>query len=286
MRYEAEDGQLVFYLSRHSAKQQLPLVLYIQGTGCGSAFVEEKGRILSGVQSVLLEASHGLAVVTTVEKPGVRFLDDVAEAGDSKTCRPEFVSRYSLESWCNTLVRALRMARSSPGIDRSRTLLIGHSEGGIVAVRLSNMADGVTHVAALSGGGPTYLFHMSEFFRKKGLDPEKELYPCWNKILKDPTSTTRFCWGQTFQQWSSFMQTSIIQEALRSTSKLYFGHGTRDELNPITAFDVLRAELAAKGRAAVFDRVEGGNHGFDLPGEQPPGGFASMFRRILTWFGS
>jgi len=45
----------------------------------------------------------------------------------------------------------------------------------------------------------------------------------------------------------------------------------------------LRAELAAKGRKAIFDRVEPGDHGFDLPGQQPPEGFNAVFRRILAW---
>ena len=124
VRYEAEDGQLVFYLSRHPPEQQLPLILFIQGTGCGSAFIEEDGRIISGLQSVLLEASHGSAVVMTVEKPGVRFLDSVPNPGDSRKCRPEFIRGYSLDSWCSTLVRALRVAHGFLGIDRSRTLVI------------------------------------------------------------------------------------------------------------------------------------------------------------------
>lgn len=283
-RYTADGGRLTFYLSAHAGGPARPIVLFVQGTGCDSPFILENGRILSGVQSTLHEVSAGSARIMVVEKPGVQYLDNPAQPADAKHCRPEFVQRYSLESWSKTLVRALEVARTIDGVDRTRTLVIGHSEGAIVGLRVSNQARGITHVAALSGGGPSYLFHMSEFFRKKGLDPEKELYPCWADVLADPASTTRFCWGQTFRQWSSFMKTSVVAEALRSRSALYFGHGTRDAQNPISAFDVLRSELAARGRKAVLDRVEAGDHGFDLPGQEPPAGFVAVFGRILAWF--
>ena len=64
--------------------------------------------------------------------------------------------------------------------------------------------------------------------RSQGLDPGKEVYGCWTEIVKDPDSTTKFCWGQTYRQWSSFMKTSVIAEALKSHGLLYFAHGTAD----------------------------------------------------------
>lgn len=283
-KYTANGGKLIFYLSSAAGGESLPLVVFVPGTGCGSAFVEGNGRILSGLQSLLLEASRGRARVMVVEKPGVQYLDAAAEAGNSRKCREEFVREYTLEKWAGQIAEAMRIARGMAGVERRRMLVVGHSEGALVAMRVSNLERGVTHVAALSGGGPTYLFHMAEFLRKKGLDPERELYPCWNEIRKDPASTTKFCWGQTHRQWWSFMKTSIVAEALRSRSALYFGHGTGDELNPISAFDVLRAELAAKGRSAVFDRVEGAGHGFERRGEDAPAGLLAVFGRIFGWF--
>jgi pimeloyl-ACP methyl ester carboxylesterase len=284
-QYSANAGRITFYLSARAAGRSLPIILVIQGTGCESPFVRQNGRIVSGLQSLVLEAAEGRALVMAVEKPGVRFLDNPERPADARTCRPEFVEQYSLDTWSRTLAQALEAARMLPGVERSRTLVVGHSEGAIVALRVSNLVASVTHAAALSGGGPVYLFHMAEFFRKKGMDPEKEVYPCWSQILKDPNSTTRFCWGQTFLQWSSFMRTSMIREALASRSALYFGHGSGDEQNPVSAFDVLRAELAAAGRSAVFDRVEGASHSFDVPGQQAPEGFSSIFAKLVTWFG-
>ena len=76
----------------------------------------------------------------------------------------------------------------------------------------------------------------------------------------------------------------IIQEALESTAKLYFVHGSADKQNTVTGFDVLRAELAAHGRAAVFERIEGADHGLDLPGQESPEGLQKVFTRVIEWF--
>ena len=59
-------------------------------------------------------------------------------------------------------------------------------------MRVSNISPQVTHAASLSGGGPVYLFHIAEYMRSKGLDPEREVYACWSDILKDPDSVTKF----------------------------------------------------------------------------------------------
>ena len=242
---------------------------------------ETQPRATRGSYSVV----GGRARVLAVEEPGVEFLDDPPDDGDdAHACRPEFLALFTLDRWATTIADAIQAAQKLPGVDASRTLVIGISEGGIVAMRVSNVLPEVTHAASLSGGGPVYSFHMAEFMRSRGLDPEREVYACWSDILKDPDSTTKFCWGQTYRQWSSFMKTSVIAEALKSHALLYFVHGTADGQQSIAGFDVLRAELAAKQRDAVFGRIEGADHALDLPNQKVPEGLEVVFGRLVDWF--
>jgi len=299
-RYVAEgrDGKrITFYLSTPQATSQatplatqqapshaVPLIVWVQGTGCSSQFVSVGGRMSRGFQGVLYSVARGRARVLAVEKPGVEFLDNPPDDGDAHVCRPEFLAGYTLDRWATTIADAIQAAQKLPGVDASKTLVIGHSEGGIVAMRVSNVSPSVTHAASLSGGGPVYLFHLAEFMRSKKLDPEKEVYACWSDILKDPDSATKFCWGQTYRQWSSFMKTSVIAEALQSHALLYFAHGTADTQQAIAGFDVLRAELAAKQRDAVFERIEGADHALDLPNQKVPEGLEAVVGRVVDWF--
>ncbi len=287
-RYVAEgrDGKhITFYLSNQEAPAHpVPLIVWVQGTGCSSQFVSVGGRMSRGLQGVLYSVARGRARILAVEKPGVEFLDDPADDGDARACRPEFLAEYTLDRWAETIADAIQAARKLPGVDPSKALVIGISEGGIVAIRVSNVSPVITHAASLSGGGPVYLFHLAEFMRSKKLDPEKEVYACWSDILKDPDSVTKFCWGQTYRQWSSFMKTSVIAEALKSRALLYFAQGTADTQQAIAGFDVLRAELAAKQRDAVFERIEGADHALDLPNQKVPEGLEAVFGRVENWF--
>jgi pimeloyl-ACP methyl ester carboxylesterase len=280
------DGQrITFYLSTQPAPSHpVPLIVWVQGTGCSSQFVRVGERMSRGLQGVLYSVARGRARVLAVEKSGVEFLDDQPDDGDARSCRPKFLAEYTLDRWATTIADAIQAAQKLPGVDASKTLVIGHSEGGIIAMRVSNVSPVVTHAASLSGGGPVYLFHMAEFMRSRGLDAEKEVYACWSDILKDPDSATKFCWGQTYRQWSSFMKTSVIAEALKSNALLYFAHGTADTQQSIAGFDVLRAELAAKQRDAVFKRIEGADHALDLPNQKVPEGLEAVFVRVVDWF--
>jgi dienelactone hydrolase len=280
-----EGQRITFYLSTQQAPSHpVPLIVWIQGTGCSSQFVSVDGRMSRGLQGVLYSVARGRARILAVEKPGVEFLDDHPDDGDASACRPEFRAAFTLDRWAATIADAIHAAQALPGVGASKTLAIGISEGGIVAMRVSNVSPAVTHAASLSGGGPVYLFHLAEYMRSRRLDPEEEVYACWNEIRKDPESATKFCWGQTYRQWSSFMKTSVIAEALKSHALLYFVHGTADTQQPIAGFDVLRAELAAKQRDAVFERIEGADHALDLPNQQLPQGLEAVFGRVVDWF--
>jgi predicted esterase len=286
-RYSTQDRfgrTITFYLSASSAERPAPLAVFVQGTGCASHFQREGERILQGAHTLLNDAAHGRARILAVEKPGVQFLDTPPDASDAKTCRQEFLVEHTLDRWTEAIVASIRAAQGLPGIDRSRTLVVGGSEGGVVAVHVSNVLASVTHAASIAGGGPNHLFVVADYVRRKNLDPEVEVYGCWAEVLRHPDSATEFCWGQPYRLWSSLMETSLVQECLRSRAALYLVHGTADEQSPIAGFDMLRAELAAKGRAAVFDRIDGADHSLTRRGESPGDGLMAAFGRILDWF--
>ena len=287
-RYSTEDRfgrTITFYLSEASTEQAAPLAVFVQGTGCSSHFQRQGDRILQGAQKLLNDVGRGRIRVLAVEKPGVQFLDQQPDASDARTCRPEFLAEHTLDRWTEAIVASIRAAQGLPGIDRSRTLVVGGSEGGLVAVHVSNVLGSVTHAASIAGGGPNHLFALADYVRHKSLDPEVEVYACWSEVLRDPDSITEFCWGQPHRLWASLLKTSLLQECLQSKAALYLVHGTADEQSSIAGFDVMRAELAAKGRKAVFDRVGGGDHSLTRPGERPGDGLVAAFGRILDWFG-
>jgi dienelactone hydrolase len=281
---DAHGRKISFYLSSGGGKPQ-PLAVFIQGSGCDSQFKRSRDRIAGGYQNILRSAGKGQVRVMAVEKPGVQFLDASRQPGSAVGCSQEFLEQHTLPLWADAINVAIRAAVTLPGIDASRVLVAGHSEGGIVAARVAADNSQVTHVALLSGGGPAQLFQRAEDARQKGGEAAAEsVYRAWAEIEKDPESTAKFFQGHPYRRWSSFLVTSPIQELLRSNAQIYAAQGTRDPTVPIVELDLLRAELAAHKRDAVIDRIEGADHALNKDGQSPPRGMSEVLERVVAWF--
>ncbi|MDE0103892.1 MAG: hypothetical protein OXN89_16085 [Bryobacterales bacterium] len=201
-----------------------------------------------------------------------------------QACRPEFFREHTLDRWSEAVAAAIRESHQLAGIDDGTTLVLGISEGGMVAVRVSNLLASVTHAASLSGGGPNHMYVLAEYLTRRGLDAEALVYDCWRQVQSDPRSTERFCLDHPFRHWSGFYTTSLIEECLNSSAQLYLAHGSADEQNPVAGFDMMRAELEARGRSAVFARLDGAGHSLNLPAQSAREGLVQALVDLANWF--
>ncbi len=299
-RYAVKDAfgrTVTFYLSvppEGAKDKKLPLVLFVQGSGCQSAFRKQGDAIGGGQQSLLLKEAKGRARVMVVEKPGVRFLDAPPRPGTAQGASEEFLKEHTLSRWAEANVAALRAARAHPDVDLTRALVVGHSEGGIVAARVASEVPEVTHVASLAGGGPTQLFSLAEAAARPRTDDNpgdaerrvRALYAEWEKVRADPDSVTRFWMAHPYRRWSSFLQTSVTAELMRTKARIFVAAGTLDAAVPVSGHDVLVAELKVWGRDVTAERLEGADHGFrpkDAP-QGSPEGMQALLGRVLEWF--
>ncbi len=299
-RYTTTDSlgrTITFYLSRapgRNSDAKLPVTLIVQGSGCQSLFQKRGEQILGGQQNLLLNAAKGRVRVLAVEKPGVKFLDLAQRPGSAEGASEEFLTEHTLPRWAEANAAALRAAWTLPHIDRTRTLLIGHSEGGIVVARMAAEMPEITHVASLAGGGPNQLFSLAE---SRGLarpddkpgDATKRMqavYDGWAKVQKDPESITEFWLGHPHRRWSSFLATSVMAELSRSKARVFLVQGGRDTSVRPTAHEVLVAELRAADRDVVAERIEDADHGFRKADEAQgsPAGMQTVMERIVEWF--
>jgi dipeptidyl aminopeptidase/acylaminoacyl peptidase len=299
-RYTTKDSlgrAITFYLSTPPGKDgaaKLPIVLYIQGSGCQSLFQKRGEHVSGGYHTVLPLEAKGRARILAVEKPGVKFLDVQPPATPlEKVASEEFLTEHTLERWAEANAAALRAVWTLADVDPSRTLVVGHSEGGIVAARVAAQLPKVTHIASLAGGGPTQLFDFVANAAQPRPDDKpgdctrrvESIYDEWVKIQKDPESISRFWLGHPYRRWSSFLTHSVAGELLRSKARVYIAAGTRDAVIPISAHDMLVTELRTRGRDVTAERVEGADHGFltdELP--RPPVAMQAILGRVLKWF--
>ena len=168
-RYTTTDSlarTITFYLSRPTGdakNTKLPVVLFIGGSGSQSLFSKRGDRIAGGLQNLLLQQANNKARIVCVEKPGVQFLDMPKSPGGAMESSEEFRREHTLPRWGEANIAALQAVWTLPNIDSAKTLVIGHSEGAITASFVAAQLPQVTHVAPLTGAGPTQLYSMAAF---------------------------------------------------------------------------------------------------------------------------
>jgi dipeptidyl aminopeptidase/acylaminoacyl peptidase len=279
-RYTCEDKfgrTITFYLSR-SAGKPLPLILFIQGSGPQSIWLQRGSQIAGGLQNLLFAQASDKARVLAVEKPGVACFYQPAQPGVAEGAPQAFLEEQTLPRWAEANEAALRAACKLPDVDATKILALGHSEGALVAAKVAADMAEVTHVGILSGSGPSQLFDMALTVG------DKEAYDTWAEIQKDPDSTTKFAWGHPYRRWSTFCATSTIEQLAKTKAKIFAAAGTEDKSVPFQSFEALRAALSARSADAHFDVVEGGDHSFSKQGEKNVDGFTRIFKDVLDWF--
>jgi pimeloyl-ACP methyl ester carboxylesterase len=299
-RYSTTDAlgrTITFYLSVPPTKQpaaKQPVVLFIPGSGCQSVFQKLGDRVAGGFHIVLFQEAKQRARILVVEKPGVKYLDAPPPTAPlAQVASKEFLEEHTLPRWAEANAAALSAAWALPGIDAARSLVVGHSEGGLVAARVAVHLPRVTHVASLAGGGPTQLYDFVANAARPRPDDKpgdagrrlQDIYDAWAKIQKNPQSITQFWLGHPYRRWSSFLPESVTQTLLQTKARVYAAAGTRDEVIPIAAHDMLVAELRTRGRDVTAERLEGADHGFQtdqMP--RPPAGMQAVLGRVLQWF--
>lgn len=281
---------ITFYLSEGAKEKYLPLIIYVQGSGSNSHFA------LNPLQNIVPQSGHATiydvakakARVLIVEKPGVRYLE-------SNEINPKFDLNFSLESWCTTIEQAIRYVMTHSKIDSSRVLIIGHSEGGLVAAKMANMmGDIITHVAIVAGEGISQLYSLYKFaesgryFKSANdlkISPIDSLLRAWEKIQSDPLSTSKKFWGFTYLRWSSFLTTSTYDELATCGAQIIIIQGSKDENVIPESAVILFAGLKSKGKEVTLHIIPNADHSFQLlQNESSMDGWEMVARKCINWF--
>lgn len=274
-------GRDVSYYLSNTDDTKLPLILFIQGSGCVSHWQKNSdGSISGGYQNVLLAAAKRRAHVLIVEKPGVDIFDFNSSPGTAEKCSDYFNQQHTLANWTEALNAALQSALTNPKIDGSKILAIGHSEGAISAASLATINSKISHVVLLSGSGVSQLF---DFVVNRNPAEVENVYKTYQQIKMDPMNSTRFIWGHPYKRWASFMSESTVELLKKTNSKVLIIHGTADKSVPIQSSDAPSVELKRISRQFDEIRLVGADHSLNLPNEVKPAGMKRAFERSLSW---
>jgi len=287
--------RITFYIHGDQTKR-LPIVVSVLGSGAYSNFIRIEGQIRDGHRAAR-EAFGDQAHVLIVEKPGIEFLEqhgrDGAPSGTAAGASVEFLRENTLDRWADAVSAALKAARTLPLADKTQTLLIGHSEGGIAVAMVAAENKFVTHVASLSGTGPSLLFELMEKAREGRLysnlppDPEKQVTQLLSDVAAiqaDPANNSKLILRHTAFYWSSQWRFSPMEALPKTTARIFLAHGSADRNVSIANFDLLYAHLLAQGKDVTAHRYEGADHGFGFVDQPERDGWKEVYEEVRDWF--
>ncbi len=172
--------------------------------------------------------------------------------------------------------------------DRVAVVLMGGSEGGIIAAELAKTRPRVTHLALIgSGGGWTqadeFRFFLQEQGSYLGVSSLAQLEQQFADIEGDPDAVNRSWAGHTFRHWSSFLWYSPVGALAELDVPILLMHGTRDEAVPVESARALRDVFRERGKANLtYREYEGLDHSLrDASGKS---GFPLLEVDMVQWF--
>lgn len=272
---------ITYYLSKPT--QRAPILLMIQGSGCATVLRGSGTGRYSTLFDLLPFASEGRFAVMAVEKP---FSSTSTKGGTADDCSAVFNSDFTAERWLVALRAAIADARHQPNVDPHKMIVLGASEGAVMASLLAGRDDRVTDVIAVGGSGTTQLYDFMVWaytgcFNRSACIARVEQQV--EAIHKSPDSATQFAWGHPYRRWTSFFAIDSGEELLRSKARVYLAFGTSDAGTPPLSQEVAVARLLAAGRDVTVRRVLDADHSLVPPG----GDFSALdkeYRRALDWY--
>jgi esterase/lipase len=283
-----EGDSITYYLSEFVRQKPQSLIIFIQGSGSHSLFKEVGNSIIPQYGHITIPyLTQDNSRVLIVEKPGIDYLETPRGVRNK-----DFDEKFSLETWSNRIVLVVGQVIETENIDRRSILVIGHSEGGIVASRVARTLK-ASHLSLLAGEGPTQLFSLytltksGEFFKDKAETINERLEYLRNQIAlinKEPKSTKKFFLGFTYLRWSSFLSSSVMEELSEYTGKVKILQG-EDDINvaPQSAI-VLYTSLLSKNKEVEFDLIEGADHSFYSKSNSELKGWQQVLTDTISWF--
>ncbi len=276
--------QLTYYLSHGAAPA--PLLLMIQGSGCGSVMHVQGNGSYSTLFDLLPFGKEGQFTVMAVEKP---YSGDSSgqRPGSAESCSAQFNHDFTADSWLLALQTSVRDARKLEWIAKGRTLVVGLSEGAVMATLLAGHDATITDVVSIGGSGTTQLFDFIVHAYRMCFDASPCLADVEEKVRAinaDPANSTSFAWGHPYKRWSSFFHVDPGEELLRSNARVYMAFGTADQSVPALSQEVAVAKLMAAGRDLTVRRVPDANHSLTDPEAPNINDLDKELRLALQWF--
>ena len=260
-------GKIDYHVYQNKINKHKPLIVYLQGsTNFPLYYLNPNGRYSSGITLNVSSMSNDYHIVV-ISKPNTPFVDSITIAPSGRKqypMREGYSEKYSLDWRANSTNKVINDVFKKLDVDSSKVIVWGHSEGSQVAPAVAVINKKVTHVISMMGNSLNHLYDFILHERISAFNGEKSneeaqsnidsLYIEFEKIYKDPKSTTKEWYGETYYKWSSFTLDAPIDNMLKLDIPILYVAGGEDR-HSILNMDYAKLEFLRKGKNNMTYKV-------------------------------
>lgn len=282
-----------YYRFGEGAPGRKPVVVFVPGSGCdGALALGTDGKAHAGPEMFAL--SHlNEADVYVLEPPGIPRQFAAPVHGSSEGCPQSFLVANRFEDVMAAYGRAFRDitdGRPTP----MPVMVVGTSDGALMAAALAADNTASTHVVLISGFGTPQVTSQleqrlddafSEHVNAKALEGVRQYRDQLEFARMHPQSPV--IWqGQPMSRWATSAYISGVDMVRRipGTVNLLLVQGGRDTQWSPDAFRQGLATLLAAGRGASVRYIPCGDHQLICSGDAPgPGRLKETIEQAMRW---
>jgi len=233
LSFAYQDGGSSIYYAFNVGKASQPetVIFYAGGSGCWSR------------KSVMPGYLKGLSVNARVFVLNKRFMPDrsigifdCGEAFHLANNPSQWISDYS-----EFIAAQLGVLPQKPKI----VVMVGVSEGGLVAAKIAARTPAITHLGIISYGGYS-VRQMYTVLAQKGQLPVD--IDGWKEIPSDPRNIEKKWYGSPYRWWSDMMDIDPLPDFLKLDIPIFVGAGEKDQVVPVEAALFLDAKFKEAGK--------------------------------------
>lgn len=267
-------GTVDYYVTLHNIQKEKPLFVFIQGsTPLPLYSLIQKPDGSSQISTSITIDPQKLSEkyhVAILSKPGVPFIDSL-KATSSRDFRKKYKTpkayeeKLSLEWRVDATSKAINLLLEELPVLDKKVYVMGYSEGGQVVPKLALMNKNIHKIANIVGGGLNQFYdlilenrikaQMGKISSAKAQQNIDSLYLIFEDIYKNPLSTKKKFWGDTYLRWSSFCSDSQLEDMTKLDIPILMITAGKDTNAPILGLDYVKLEFLRLGKTNLTYKV-------------------------------
>lgn len=209
-------------------------IFFVSGSGCASI----KHRLAPFFEPIRGKVN---ATVFALQK---RAIDEENRTGSS--CSAAFDKTDYIGQSVADQRQFIDVQLAKLSVKPKAVVLLGVSEGAVVAAKIANSDQRITHLGLIGGGGTTVRENLKTLSRSTWYlrNPEKG----FSEIAGDRNNTDAQIWGHSYKYWASLLDINIGNELIQLDIPVVAAMGKEDEAVPVDAARHLQAAFEQAGK--------------------------------------